>query len=229
MEVSLQRPLAPLRTITKSFLGGHEQGRYSQASHYNRPSAQTRESWVDNSSGVGGPVGPPRSRYNRQNTDPGNFNRYSNAGHGVYPTQGHQQSRDTVNTGGSGSQSDPYSTDPSSENSSIERATPVGGEQYGFQGFGGAPILEEYPNGEGSSYSHNGYPQQQQQYNGGPPPISKNAGPPVPPQHNPNMIKLTKTNSQGQAAAGAGKPNVLQRQQSTDKRKSWFKRRFSKE
>jgi len=216
-----------LRTITKSFLGGHEQSRFSQASYYSRPNAQARDSWVDNSSGVGGPVGPTRSRYNRNNTDPGNFNRYSNAGHGVYPTQGHQQSRDTVNTGGSGSQSDPYSTDPSSENSSIERATPVGGEQYGFQGFGGAPILEEYPNGGGSSYGQNGYPQQQ--YNGGTPPIPRNAGPPAPPKHNPNMIKLTKTNSQGQAAAGAGKANVLQREQSNDKRKSWFKRRFSKE
>jgi hypothetical protein len=179
-------------------------------------------------------VGPPRSRYNRNNTDPGNFNRYSNAGHGVYPTQGHQQSRDTVNTGGSGSQSDPYSTDPSSDNSSIERATPVGGEAYGFQGFGGSPIMEEYPNGSGPSYGHNGYPQQQQQqqqqqYNGGPPPVPRKAGPPAPPQHNPNMIKLSQTNSQGQGVAGAGKPNVLQRQQSTDKRKSWFKRRFSKE
>lgn len=166
------------------------------------------------------------------------YNRYNNGGQHVYPTQGYQQSRDTVNTGGSGSQSDPYSTDPSSENSSIERATPVGkpdlGEQYGFQGFGGnphvqfqGPIIEEYSNGTAPS-SNGGY-NHQQQYSGsyGAPPVPRKGGPPVPP-HNPNTIKMTNPQESSPAVNGGGRPTVLTRN-NTDKRKSWFKRRFSKD
>ncbi|KAF2799090.1 hypothetical protein K505DRAFT_321343 [Melanomma pulvis-pyrius CBS 109.77] len=220
-----------------SYYGGaHEQNRFSQAGgHYgSRQAAAARESWLDNSHGAGGPVGPPRTRYNRMQSDPA-FNRYS-SGHNVYPTQGYQQSRDTVNTGGSnGSQSDPYSTDPSSENSSIERATPVSkpdlGEQYGFQGFGGSPqfqspILEEYPNGTGPSSNGN----YQQSYHGTnmPPPVPRKAGPPMPPQHNPNMIKLSDSQGQSPASNAGGRPGVLTRN-NTEKRRSWFKKRFSKE
>ena len=166
------------------------------------------------------------------------YNRYNNGGQHVYPTQGYQQSRDTVNTGGSGSQSDPYSTDPSSENSSIERATPVRkpdlGEQYGFQGFGGnphvqfqGPIIEEYSNGTAPS-SNGGY-NHQQQYSGsyGAPPVPRKGGPPVPP-HNPNTIKMTNPQESSPAVNGGGRPTVLTRN-NTDKRKSWFKRRFSKD
>jgi hypothetical protein len=166
-------------------------------------------------------------------SDPGYNNRYSN-GNNVYPTtggtHGYQQSRDTVNTNGSnGSHSDPYS-DPNSDNSSVERATPVRppqpdlGEQYGFQGFGGGPILEEY--GGGARPSNSGYPKQQQNGYGIPPPVPAKAGPPPPPTHG-VPIKL----NQSQAPAvgnGDGRPNVLTRQ-NTDKRRSWFKRRFSKE
>jgi len=221
-----------------SYYGGanHEQGRYSQMSgqYGTRQAAAARDSWVDNGHGMGGPVGPPRARYNRMQSDPG-YNRYSNGGQYVYPTQGYQQSRDTVNTGGSGSQSDPYSTDPSSENSSIERATPVGkpdlGEQYGFTGFGGnpqlqGPILEEYSNGTGPS--NNGHPQQH--YNGsyGPPPVPRKGGPPVPPPHNPNMMKLGNSQGAPPVANPGARPNVLARN-NTEKRKSWFKRRFSKD
>jgi hypothetical protein len=218
-----------------SYYGGpaNDQNRYSQAGggyYGSRQAAAARESW-GGESGYG-PMGAPRTRYNRMQSDPTNSwnNRYSN-GQNVYPQQGYQQSRDTVNTGGSnGSHSEQYSNEPSSENSSIERGGPVMrpdmGEQYGFSGFGGGPqpILEEYGNGAGPS--QNGYmPQQRVGTNG--PPVPTKAGPPVP-THNPNMIKLT--SSQGQGPPPANKPNVLSRKNTdgSEKRKSWLKRRFSK-
>lgn len=223
--------------------GGHyEQGRYSQASgHYNnRQSA--RESYLENGHGMGGPVGgmggPPRTRYNRMQSDPG-WNRYSHGngggnggGNGVYPVQGYQQSRDTVNTNGSnGSHSDPYSGGPSSENSSIERATgavkPDAAEQYGFSGFGGGPILEEYHNGMGPS-QNNGYAVQRPNGTlnyGAPPAVPMKQGPSPPPVQANKPIKLTKSND---AQAGGENRPAVQRQ-GTDKRKSWFKRRFSKD
>ncbi|ORY14984.1 hypothetical protein BCR34DRAFT_196150 [Clohesyomyces aquaticus] len=217
-----------------SYYGGYEQNRHSQASGYygSRQSAAARESWADNGYGPqGGPVGggPPRTRYNRMQSDPG-LNRYNN-GNGVYPPQGYPQtqSRNTINTEGSnGSHSDPY-TDPNSENSSIERATPVMkpdlGEQYGFSGFGGGPqfqgpILEEYPNGAGPS--NNGYFQQQQQV---PPPVPAKRANPA--QGNSGPIRPGGGQAQARADVSA-RPNALARN-NTEKRKSWFKRRFSKD
>lgn len=142
-----------------SYYGGgggyNDQNRFSTASGY-FPQRQTqRDSYADGY-GQGGPVGgPPRLRYgNRMQSDPGWNTRQSQQG--VYPMNGYQQSRDTVNTNGSnGSHSDgPYSNDPSnSENSSIERGIPVQppqqdmGSQYGFNGFGRGPIMEEYAQG----------------------------------------------------------------------------------
>ncbi|KAF2270535.1 hypothetical protein CC78DRAFT_539055 [Lojkania enalia] len=220
-----------------SYYGGYDQNRYSQygGGYYgSRQAAAARESWVDNGYG---PSGPPRARYNQQRmqSDPG-WNRYGN-GQGVYPSQGYQQSRDTVITGGSnGSQSEPYSTDPSSENSSIERAPapakPDMGEQYGFSGFGGGPqfqgpILEEYGNSAGPS--GDGYfPQPYPNNTNLPPPVPAKTGPP-PPINNSNLIKLS--NSQGPPPVNDnGRPNVLTRNSTnnSEKRKSWLKRRFSK-
>lgn len=217
-----------------SYYGGgghHDQGRFSQASGYYGTRQAARDSWQDNGHGMGGPVGgPPRARYNRMQADPG-WNRYPQGngnGNGVYPVQGYQQSRDTVNTNGSnGSHSEPYSTEPSSDNSSIERAAgmkPDLGEQYGFQGFGPGVKLDQYQNGMGPS--NNGYAVQRPNGTlnyGAPPPVPMKQGPP--PAGN-KPIKLTSSNEG--PANGDGRPNVLQRQ-STEKRKSWFKRRFSKD
>ncbi|CAI6332176.1 unnamed protein product [Periconia digitata] len=208
-----------------SYYGGaQDQNRYSQMSGYYGNRQAARDSWMDNAQGAGGPVGgPPRTRYNRMQSDP--YNRYSN-GHTMYPNQGYQQSRDTVNTNGSnGSHSDPYSTDPHSDNSSVERAPPVRqpetGEQYGFTGFGAGPILEE--NGQQrNSY----FAQPPSNGNGhGVPPVPQKNGPPPPPVHG-QPIKLTKTNgSNGSPAANSNS----QARPNAEKRKSWFKRRFSKD
>ncbi|OCK80701.1 hypothetical protein K432DRAFT_381968 [Lepidopterella palustris CBS 459.81] len=226
-----------------SYYGGNDQQRYSQVGGYygSRAAAASRDSYVDNGYG---PSGPPRSRYNyRLQSDP-SLNRY-NTSQGVYPTQGYQQSRDTVNTGGSnGSHSEPWagSTDPSSENSSIERNLPGNmpgnkpdlGEQYGFTGFGGSPIMEDgneasyglqYGGGPSSNGNGGYYPQQQ----------DGNFVPPqVPPKllapNNPNVIKLGGGyGQQPTTQANEITPTKSVARSNTDKRKSWFKRRFSKD
>ncbi|KAJ4372255.1 hypothetical protein N0V83_004029 [Neocucurbitaria cava] len=212
-----------------SYYGGHEQNRYSTASFYgNRQHG--RDSYHDGY-GMGGPVGgPPRMRYgNRMQSDPGwNRPNGNGNGNGVYPVNGYQQSRDTVNTNGSnGSHSDgPYSNDPSnSDNSSFERGVPVKppqqdmGEQYGFNGFGQGPNMGGY----GQGPSNGGYPSQQQNgMSGGPPPPPKHVTPVAPPA----PIKLGNSTA---SPSPAGQPNTLSKNGSDDKRRSWFKRRFSKE
>jgi len=207
--------------------GGYDQNRYSRASYYGH---QQRDTHYENGYGMGGPVGgQQRMRYgSRMQSDPGWHNKQN--GHGVYPIHGLQQSRDTVNTNGSnGSHSDgPYSNDPSSDNSSFERPMPVQrppqpdvGEQYGFHGFGKGPQLDPY--GKGPSGGDGYFPNQGQNgmHNGAPPPPPKHASPPGGP------IKLNP--SATSPNADGGRPNVLSKNNNDDKRKSWFKRRFSKD
>jgi hypothetical protein len=91
-------------------------------------------------------------------------------------------------------------------------------EQYGFSGFGGGPILEEYP----VNRPQDGHlPQAPNGMNGAP----------APPPHrtvanNPNVIKLGSGESQA-PAVGGGK--LSRNDTKEEKRKSWFKRRFSKD
>lgn len=235
------------------YAGGYEQNNRYQSGgpggyYGSRQSLAQRESWADG----GFPAGPgPRSRFHRTQYQSGQYDsgwnpRQSNA-HSVYPTPGYQQSRDTVITGGSDSNhsAGPYSTDPSSDSSSVERGGPVGGpvqkpgpdlgEQYGFSGFGGnnQPIHEELGNyNYRGGPSNNGYYSQGQHEMGhvAPPVPMKTMGQQMP--NNPNMIKLS-SNGQGGAPAvgGGGRPNTLTRKGTdvSEKRKSWFKRRFSKD
>jgi hypothetical protein len=207
--------------------GGHEQNRYSRASYYGHHQGG-RESY-DN---VGGPVGgpPQRARYgNRMQSDPGWNNKQSmhHSGHNVYPINGLQQSRDTVNTNGSnGSHSDgPYSNEPGSDNSSFDRAVPVQrlqqppqpdlGEQYGFNGFGKGPQMDVY--NQGPSHGNAMYAPPQQ-----------NGAPPPPPKHMPQPAPI-RLNSNGASPLSNAAPNVLSKTNNNDKRRSWFKRRFSKD
>ncbi|KAH9879113.1 hypothetical protein J1614_002548 [Plenodomus biglobosus] len=204
-----------------SYYGGHDQARYSHTSNY----AHTRHSGRDSydAYGGGGPVGgSQRMRYgSRMQSDPG-WNR--GGANNVYPQNGYQQSRDTVNTNGStGSHSDGlHSNEPGSENSSIERGVPVRsphhdmGDQYGYGGFNRGPIMEEYGQ-KGPSQQQGGYVPPQQNH-GVPPPPPKHATPPTP-------IKL---GNSGPPAAGANRPPLASKN-TDDKRKSWFKRRFSKD
>ncbi len=163
---------------------------------------------------------------------------HSQNSHSVYPSHGNQQSYDTVASAsahGSGA-TDPWgnSTDPSSENSSIDRVQPPPkpdiGEQYGFSGFGGAPqyqgpILEEHGSGS-PAYGQPGYGQSHVTSGGGYP-FQGNTIAPPPPAHG----------SRGQIAPrvpiklGGSAPAIDSSSPTTsspERRKSWLKRRFSK-
>jgi len=171
----------------------------------------------------------------RNDSDPALYGQNSNQG--VYPSHGYQQSYDTVTTAsGSGSHgTDQWgnSTNPSSENSSLDRVNHVPkpdlGEVYGFSGFGGAPqfqgpILEEHGYGN-PAYGEPGYGRVS---NGMGPPTGGyltrggyGAPPSVPPhvpvKDNSPRVPITLGNSSTPVQPDVG-----------EKRKSWLKRRFSR-
>ncbi len=170
-----------------------------------------------------------------------------------YPQHGYHQSHDTVNTGyTNGSDSTgPWanSTDPSSENSSIDKVKPPmqdGYNQYGGNGYNG-PIMEEQGamNGyggqsHGNEYGQasnsgmhdygysNGSPDHAQRNGWGPQdPYSNGMGPPQQPTPARQPIKL----------GGSGAPDAYGRppanlpptpQAQPEKKQGWLKRRFSK-
>lgn len=163
---------------------------------------------------------PNRARYPRTASEP-----HFNNGQGVYPVSGNKQSYETVTTAsGSGSSGDPagYSTDPSSENSSVDRiaALPVKEptENYGFNGFGGNPHILPPGSGLQEQYSSGAQRQGNGYYTQGPPPLPRkeSVGPRVP-------IKLGATSGNAQPPTYG-----VQRPGAGEKRKSWFGRRFSK-
>ena len=171
----------------------------------------------DNGAGPSNGYYPNRARYPRTASEP----HFGNGG-SVYPPNGNPQSYETVTTG-SGSSGDPagYSTDPSSENSSVDRVAPLPPKEpveiYGFTGFGNSPQYLPPGSGLNEQYISNGGPVQQGNgyQNQGPPPVPRkeSTGPRVP-------IKLGATSGNAQPMEkrpGAG-----------EKRKSWFGKRFSK-
>lgn len=165
---------------------------------------------------------------------------YGRNSQGVYPSQGYQQSYDTVasaSVNGSGG-TDPWgnSTDPSSENSSIDRVQqapkPDLSEQYGFSGFGGAPqyqgpILEEHGQ-DSPGYGQPGYGQSHTTAGGGFPFQGNGVPPPPPPPHQrspKHNAPRTPIKLGGSAAPVQASPPPPA---SSEKRRSWLKRRFSK-
>jgi hypothetical protein len=175
---------------------------------------------------------------------------YGNNVNGNYGSNhAYQQSYDAATTAsGSGSYgNEPWanSTDPSSENSSVDRIPPQQpkadlGEQYGLTGFGAGPefrgpIMEEVSNGA-PSYGQPGYGQQGQgnSYQGHPAVQNgRSAGygrqevsmPPPPPPHQQSMppnIPQQGAKQPSYNAVPAARPDQ------GEKRKSWLKRRFSK-
>ncbi|KAF2146934.1 uncharacterized protein K452DRAFT_283136 [Aplosporella prunicola CBS 121167] len=218
-----------------SYYGGNDQSdRFSNGGYY----ARGRDSYND-TYGAAPVAGPTRNRYGQRiQADITVPRPVQGQGQGPYPSQYYQHSRDTVNTGASNSSGEPWgnSTDPSSENSSIERTTPNPkpdlNEQYGFNGFGGDPIAEEY------DYANRGYAPPVNGYRNGGYPQQDYSSPPQPPPHaarpNGNMIKLGDgpppqpiSGATNGAAAAPRRPQV--QTADSDKRKSWFKRKFSKD
>ncbi|KAI9679999.1 MAG: hypothetical protein M1817_005014 [Caeruleum heppii] len=161
----------------------------------------------------------------------------------LYPTHGYQQSYDTVATSASGSGShatDAWgnSTDPSSDNSSLDRIPeapkPDLGEEYGFTGFGEAPPIPGPSYGQPepgkSVHASNVHsplgPSDGHHYGQRP----DNMGPPPPPPHKDvaptrtGPIKLGGPSASAPMQSGMASPDEAT---ATGKRRSWFKR-FSK-
>lgn len=242
-----------------SYYGGNDQThnafhRQSQSQpqvggYYGGRVAASRESYTD---GYGPPPlpGPSRNRYSQRLQSEPVVPRYNGNGQPVYPSHSHQQSRDTVNTGDtSGSHSEPwgYSTDPSSENSSIDKVNPIStkpdlAEQYGFNGFGSAPnfgaskfrgpIMEEYDSENGGAYPQsysvkNGGGNYLQHHISNPQSAPTQSGPAVPPK---GVIKLGPGSapplSSSSGNTGPYRPSL--QHTPSEKRKSWFKRRISR-
>lgn len=196
------------------------------------------DSIIDNYGNAPNQLGSGRRFGPRNHSDPALYG--NNNTQGVYPSHGHQQSYDTVASASNGSHATDQwgnSTDPSSENSSIDRVQtapkPDLGEAYGFNGFGGAPqiqgpILEEHGHGA-PGYGHPGYGQSQVAAGNGHP-YQGNGGPAPPPHASPKdpgprvPIKLGSSSVGGSSTVGNRPPPTVD----TDKRKSWLKRRFSK-
>ncbi|KAL9006461.1 MAG: hypothetical protein Q9188_000769 [Gyalolechia gomerana] len=243
----LERPLDTIRAFEAAIDGSYERGpnlragqrpqaRFgseTSAGYYNnRMSMGRQDSLIDNYGNSPAQPGYGRRIGQRVNSDPALYGANS---HSLYPAHGYQQSYDTV-ASASGNEShntDPWgnSTDPSSENSSIDRVQapkPDAAESYGFNGFGGAPqfqgpILEE-SGANSPSYGQVGYGQPQNSIKGSPL-HPRNAGPPAPPPHGiphqiPPRVPIKLGSSPGQDRPLPNAPG--------EKRKSWLKRRFSK-
>ncbi|MCJ1311146.1 hypothetical protein MMC25_004816 [Agyrium rufum] len=188
--------------------------------------------------------GPPQGRRfgPRTQSDPALYGQNSE----LYPTHNYQKSYDTVTTAASGSHAtDQYanSTNPSSENSSVDRIQQPSkdlGEQYGFSGFGGAPplqgpILEEHRQGN-PLYGQPGYGQRQGGLHAGTAYQGNSAAPPPPPPHDQPAVsrprvpmKLGKTPpTQGQSNSYSSQTSPESPTPPEGKRRSWLMRRFSK-
>lgn len=204
-----------------------ENGAYSANRVSSRP-----ESYIDNYATPTNHYTNGRKLGQRMNSDP---TLYGHNSQNVYPSPTYPQSYDT---GGSISANDSHgtdqwgnSTDPSSENSSIDRVQPAPkpdlGEVYGFNGFGGAPqfqgpILEEHGNGA-PTYGQPGYGQSQ---------MMSGAGHPY--QGNGATLGLL---PHGRAKGDVPKVPIklgsspvanLPSSASSEKKKGWLKRRFSR-
>ena len=192
-------------------------------------------SYIDNFGTSGNQYNQNRRFSQRINSDPTLYGH--NVQGGIYPSPGFQQSYDTVASATNSHGTDQWgnSTDPSSENSSIDKihqtAKPDVGEAYGFNGFGGAPsiqgpILEEHGQ-DAPAYGQPGYGKSQKAVGAGNPYQGNGVGsgpaPPVPQKGNPPRVPIKLGNSSN-AATIAASP----RSDNTEKRKSWIKRRFSK-
>jgi hypothetical protein len=221
---------------TRSFVGSNAGGgnQRNRDSYYGGRSQSYRpDSYYESNGNHYGNYGqsngyqPSRARFPRTASEPA-----FNNGNGLYPANGQQRSYETVTAPGSGSSGEAagYSTDPSSENSSLDRiqtmqkAEPV--DNYGFNGFDSSqqPQLRQigpnsyggYPGQQAEMPAINGY---QGQGNGMPPLVPRKGIQGAPPRV---PIKLG-------TSAGGGNPGTYEAPKPVnEKRKSWFGKRFSR-
>lgn len=146
----------------------------------------------------------------------------SNSAYGFYPQHGYNDSYDTNAQHSDGTGPWANSTDPSSENSSLDRANgvPKQTDAYGHDIYNGPPIMEEYASdsdgGYGMSYGHrNGAP--------GGNPAARSQAPPVR-----APIKLSGGDSALASQGGSLPPTTRPVAAKEEKKKGFFKKRFSK-
>jgi hypothetical protein len=213
-------------------------GEYAGNGYYNQPSRNRGNDFASP---------PSRNKYGPRMYSEPTVGRSSQVGH-PYSTPGYGQTRDTVNTGGSnGSASDQWhnSTDPSSDNSSIERIKAEGHGEYGYptppqrepiaedghytynnNGGGYNPsYMGSGPNASsGASNGHNyNHSNGGQSYNNGPP-----APPPKAVMGGPVQAPPAAAGAPRQLIKLSAQANQPSRPEAPEKRKSWLKRRFSK-
>lgn len=195
-------------------------GNRSDGYHYNN---NNNNSYGSEVAGPSNGYYPNRARYPRTASEP-QFNPS-----GIYGPNGNHHSYETVTTAsGSGASSgEPaaYTTEPSSDNSSMDRNNGPPGkepqETYGI-GFGNTPSYAPVGSGINAQYGQNGgerrgngYPQPSYQ-NRGAASVPRTQGPSVP-------IKL------GTGTGSGNGPTVHETQNPVpEKRRSWFGRRLSK-
>ena len=211
-------------------------GYYGNRNGHGRP-----DSYYDSAGAPPNPNGRRVGVVPRNHSDPALYGH--NGNQGIYPLHGQQASYDTVGSASNGSHATDQwgnSTDPSSENSSIDRVQattkPDLGEAYGFNGFGGAPqfqgpILEEH--GQGSpAYGQPGYGRAPAANgNGNGYPYRGNGSAPPPPPHKddrpprvPVKLGAPAPGARRQLPVGNRPPPPV----APEKRRSWLKRTFSR-
>lgn len=198
---------------------------------YNRPNRTSyydgnhnADGYAHNGNGYGY-GGPSRQRTPRMMSEPMNVYGRADREHQqqVYPLPNKDRSYETVTTAaGSGSSAEQagYQTDPtSSDNSSIHRTSPpkrqgpVNDYGIGFnQPASFQPAAFDMANG-----ARNGGPSHDQY--GAPQPAQAQMGPPPVPQKSGGVLLRKQSSARQQQQ---------QRPETSDKRKSWFSRRFSK-
>ncbi|KAH0138485.1 hypothetical protein KCU86_g24665, partial [Aureobasidium melanogenum] len=174
----------------------------------------------DGYSDVSIPGGPPsRNQYTRRM----NSSR-SNSAYGFYPQHSYNDSYDanaqhSDSTGPWGN-----STDPSSENSSLDRANgvPKQTDPYGYDINNGAPIMEEYASDSDGGYGMS-YGRRNGAQGGNPEASGRSQAPPVR-----APIKLGGADGPLASQGGSLPPATRPVAAKEEKKKGFFKKRFSK-
>jgi len=215
-----ERPHFPQNSYYGRSQSYRPESAYVDGRHHGMARPDSYYNGGDNAAGPSNGYHPNRARYPRTASEPHFINSQGGGQGSVYPVPGNQPSYETVTTAsGSGSSADPagYSTDPSSENSSVDRVAPLPHkevETYGFNGFGNTPQYAPPGVGLGERLGPTGVQRQGNGY--------QHQGPPPPSKDMPRAaIKLGET-------TGNAAPQPAQRNEKAEKRKSWFGRKFRK-
>ncbi|KAI5196215.1 hypothetical protein AUEXF2481DRAFT_301130 [Aureobasidium subglaciale EXF-2481] len=199
----------------------HDSGRYENGSQYGGGHYGMRR--PDGHSDVGTPGGPPsRNRYTQRM----NSSR-SNSGYGFYPQHSYNDSYDAGAQHSDGTGPWANSTDPSSENSSLDRANgvPKQNDPYGHDIYNGPPIMEEYASDSDGGYGMSHGNNRNGHAGGYPAAPTRSQAPPV---RAPIKLGGAEGASNYGAQGGHLPPATRPTPVKEEKKKGFFKKRFSK-